>query len=111
MRNALAKVNKQHTELVAATIRTIFAQLKPDEVRAHVEVVADMLHGQFPAVAELLREAKEDLTAFADFPTRTGARSGPPTRSSDSTARSSAAPTSSASSPTSTRCCGCRPAS
>ncbi len=68
MRNALAKVTKQHTELVAATIRTIFAQPKPDEVRAHVEVVADMLHGQFPAVAELLREAKEDLTAFADFP-------------------------------------------
>jgi putative transposase len=68
MRNALAKVNKQHTELVAATIRTIFAQPKPNEVRAHVDTVADMLHGQFPAVAELLREAKEDLTAFADFP-------------------------------------------
>jgi putative transposase len=68
MRNALAKVSKQHTELVAATIRTIFAQPKRDEVRAHVDTVADMLHGQFPAVAELLREAKEDLTAFADFP-------------------------------------------
>jgi putative transposase len=68
MRNALAKVTKQHTELVAATIRTIFAQPKPDEVRTHVDVVADMLRGQFPAVAELLQEAKEDLTAFADFP-------------------------------------------
>ena len=27
-----------------------------------------MLAGQFPAVAELLRDAKADLTAFADFP-------------------------------------------
>ena len=27
-----------------------------------------MLAGQFPAVAQLLLEAKADLTAFADFP-------------------------------------------
>ena len=54
--------------MVAATIRTIFAQPKPDDVRAHVDTVADTLDKQFPAVAELLREAKADLTAFADFP-------------------------------------------
>ena len=68
MRNALAEVNKGHAEMVAATIRTIFAQPKSDEVRAHVDTVADMLDKQFPAVAELLREAKADLTAFAEFP-------------------------------------------
>jgi putative transposase len=68
MRNALAKVNKGHAEMVAATIRTIFAQPTPDTVRGHVDDVAGMLAKQFPAVAELLREAKADLTAFADFP-------------------------------------------
>jgi putative transposase len=68
MRNALAKVNKGHAEMVAATIRTIFAQPTPDTVREHVDKVADTLAGRFPAVAELLLAAKADLTAFADFP-------------------------------------------
>jgi putative transposase len=68
MRNALAKVGKVHQEMVAATIRTIFAQPGPREVRAHVDLVADTLHTQFPAVATMLRQAKEEVTAFADFP-------------------------------------------
>jgi putative transposase len=68
MRNALAKVNKGHAEMVAATIRTIFAQPTPDTVREHVDDVADTLAGRFPAVADLLCDAKADLTAFADFP-------------------------------------------
>jgi len=68
MRNALAKVSKGHAEMVAATIRTIFAQPGPTQVRAHVELVAQTLQGEFPAVAELLLDAKADLTAFADFP-------------------------------------------
>jgi putative transposase len=68
MRNVLAKVSKGHDEMVAATIRTIFAQPGPKEVRAQVDLVAGMLAGQFPAVAEMLLDAKADLTAFADFP-------------------------------------------
>ena len=68
MRNALAKVNKSHGEMVAATIRTVFAQPTPDTVREGVEDVADTLASRFPAVAELLRDAKADLTSFADFP-------------------------------------------
>jgi putative transposase len=68
MRNALARVPKGHAEMVAATIRTIFAQPGQKEVRAHVDKVADMLGEQFPTVADLLREAKADLTAFSDFP-------------------------------------------
>lgn len=68
MRNALARVGKAHAEMVAATIRTVFAQPTADSVRAHVDVVADTLRAQFPAVADLLLDAKEDLTAFADFP-------------------------------------------
>lgn len=68
MRNALAKVTKGHAELVAATIRTIFAQPTADLARAHVDTVAKTLQGEFPAVADLLRDAKEDLTAYASFP-------------------------------------------
>ena len=79
MANVLAKVSKGHSEMVAATIRTIFAQPGQKEVRAQVDLVATMLTGQFPAVAQMLLDAKTDLTAFADFPLRTGARSGAPT--------------------------------
>jgi len=66
--NALARVSKGHAELVAATIRTIFAQPGQAEVRAQVDKFADMLTEQFPTVAELLRDAKPELTAFSDFP-------------------------------------------
>jgi len=68
MRNALAKVNKGHAEMVAATIRTIFAQPAGPKVREQLDTVASLLRGEFPAVAELLADAKADLTAFADFP-------------------------------------------
>ncbi len=68
MRNVLAKVSKGHAEMVAATIRTIFAQPGQKEVRAQVDLVAGMLTGQFPGVAKMLLDAKTDLTAFSDFP-------------------------------------------
>jgi putative transposase len=68
MRNALAKVSKGNAEMVAAAIRTIFTQPTGPGVRDHVDVVADMLAEKFPTVADLLREAKADITAFADFP-------------------------------------------
>ncbi len=69
MRNALAKVSKRHAEMVAATIRTIFAQPKPATRPARTSTSSPTCSPrQFPAVAQLLRDAKEDLTAFADFP-------------------------------------------
>lgn len=69
MRNALARVPKGQAEWVAAAIRTIFAQPDAALVRAQVETVANSLVAQLPAVADLLRGAREELTAFADFPT------------------------------------------
>ena len=68
MRNVLAKVPKGHTEMVAAAIRTIFAQPTGPLVRTQVETVACMLEPQFPVVATMLRDATEEITAFADFP-------------------------------------------
>src|SRR4029079_6015139 len=53
---------------VAAAIRTIFAQPTRPMVRAQVETVALMLEPQLPAVATMLRDAREEITAFADFP-------------------------------------------
>lgn len=68
MRNVLARVPKTSAEMVAAAIRTIFAQPTGPGVRAHVEVVAGTLEREYPAVADMLRHAREDITAFADFP-------------------------------------------
>ena len=64
----LAKVTKGSTEMVAAAIRTIFAQPTGPLVRAQVETVAAMLDPQLPDVADMLRAAREEITAFADFP-------------------------------------------
>ena len=68
MRNVLARVSKGQAEMVAAAIRTIFAQPTADTVREAVETVAATLERQFPTVAMLLRDAREEITAFADFP-------------------------------------------
>jgi putative transposase len=68
VRNVFAVIPKGAAEMVAATIRTVFAQPTADAVRTQLDTVADMLGRQFPKVREMLLEAKEDLTAFADFP-------------------------------------------
>ena len=68
IRNVLARVPKGQADMVAAAIRTIFAQPTGPMVRAQVETVALMLEPQLPAVATILRDAKEEITAFADFP-------------------------------------------
>ncbi|MDQ0767244.1 hypothetical protein QF027_009879 [Streptomyces canus] len=54
--------------MVAATIRTIFAQTTREQVRTQLDVVADMLGRQFPQVKAMLLDAATDITAFADFP-------------------------------------------
>ena len=68
MRNLLAHVAKEHKEMVAATVRTIFAQPDPAATRAHLHAVADTLSPRFPKVAELLLAAEADVTAYAAFP-------------------------------------------
>jgi len=69
LRNVLARVPKGSAEMVAAAIRTIFAQPTGAEVIDQVDKVAAMLAPKFPAVAAMLTDAREDLTAFASFPT------------------------------------------
>jgi putative transposase len=68
MRNVLAKVPKASGEMVAAAIRTIFAQPDETHVRAQLDEVASMLAGQFPDVTTMLQDAAEDVLAFTSFP-------------------------------------------
>jgi putative transposase len=64
----LAQVPKGSAEMVAAAIRTIFAQPKAEMVRDQLEVIAGMLGRQSVKVESMLRDAAEDLPAFTGFP-------------------------------------------
>ncbi len=68
MRNVLARVPKGNSEMVAAAIRTVFAQPDAEHVHAQLDVIAGMLGRPFPQVETMLREAQEDLLAFTAFP-------------------------------------------
>lgn len=69
LRNVLAKVPKGSAEMVAAAIRTIFAQPDAAAVAEQLDSIADKLGRQFPTVADMLRDARTDVCAFATFPT------------------------------------------
>lgn len=68
MRNALSLVPKSAGEMVAATIRTVFAQPDPTSAKEQWRRVADGFRPQFPRLAELLDEAEEDVLAYLVFP-------------------------------------------
>jgi putative transposase len=69
MRNVLARVPKSSQEMVAAAIRTVFAQPDATAVADQLDSIAAKLGRQFPAVETMLREAATDVCAFAAFPT------------------------------------------
>jgi putative transposase len=73
----LAQIPKGSAEMVAATIRTIFAQSGPAQVREQLGVIAGMLGPPVPRVEAMLHDAAHDITAFAAFPSGTGRGSGP----------------------------------
>src|SRR5665213_520948 len=68
MRNVLSHVPKASAEMVAATVRTIFAQPDAASTRAHLRVVADTLRERFEKAAAVLDAAEHDVTAYVDFP-------------------------------------------
>ena len=66
--NLLTKVPKSAAGLVGTLVRSIFDQPDAEHVHAqHAQVVAE-LHKRFPAAAEHLAEAKEEILAFTAFP-------------------------------------------
>ena len=68
VRNALALVPKSAQQLVAATIRTVFAQPDAASARAQWRRVADGFRDRFPRLATLLDEAEPDVLAYLAFP-------------------------------------------
>jgi putative transposase len=68
LRNALALVPKATQPLVAATIRTVFAQPTPEAAHAQWRYVADGFRDRFPRLAALLDEAEPDVLAYLAGP-------------------------------------------
>jgi len=54
--------------MVAAAIRTIFAQPDATHVHDQLEVIAGMLGRQFPKLEAMLRDSAEELLGFTSFP-------------------------------------------
>jgi len=68
MRNVLTRVKRNNTHMVIAAIQTIFAQPDARAVREQFERIVATLDDQFPDVATMLTDAREDLLAFTAFP-------------------------------------------
>ncbi len=68
MRNVLTRVKRTNTHMVIAAIQTIFAQPDAQTVREQFDRIVGTLESQFPEVATMLTDAKEDLLAFLAFP-------------------------------------------
>ena len=69
MRNVLVKVPRTQQSMVAAMVRTIFAQPDAEHVERQVKEVAATMKRKFPLVTEMLEDAAEDITNFRHFPT------------------------------------------
>jgi transposase-like protein len=68
VRNALALVPKGVQALVAATIRTVFAQPTAKAARAQWQEVIRNFRERFPRVAQLMEAAEADVLAYLAFP-------------------------------------------
>jgi transposase-like protein len=67
-RNLLALVPKTHVDMVAAVLRTVFAQPDPETVAATWDSVRDQLTARFPRIGPLMDAAKTEVLAFTTFP-------------------------------------------
>ncbi len=68
MRNVLSRVKRNNTHMVIAAIQTIFAQPDAASVREQFDRIVTTLEGQFPDVAAMLTDAKDDLLGLLGFP-------------------------------------------
>jgi putative transposase len=68
VRDALALVPRSAQQMVAATIRTVFAQPDATSARATWRRVADSFRERFPRVAEVLDAAEDEVLAYLTFP-------------------------------------------
>jgi putative transposase len=68
MSDALGLVPKSAQQMVAATIRTVFAQPDSAAAREQWRRVADMFRPRFARLADLLDAAEADVLAYLAFP-------------------------------------------
>ncbi len=68
LRNLLTKVPKSAQPWIATLVRTIFDQPDTEAVHAQFQRVVTTIEAKFPAAAEHLADARDDLLAFTGFP-------------------------------------------
>jgi putative transposase len=68
MRNILAYIPKADKAMVAAAVRTVFAQPGRDAAGQQLRYVAETLAPHWPKAAQILLDAEEDVLAFMAFP-------------------------------------------
>ncbi len=68
MRNVLANIPKGSKAVVAAAIRTIFAQPDRDAAGQQLSEVAKAMHPRWPKAAALVAAAEADVLAYMNFP-------------------------------------------
>ena len=68
MRNALVHVPKGQRQMVAALIRTVFAQESEADARRQWRAVADQLRERFPKIGVLMDAAEDEVLAHMSFP-------------------------------------------
>jgi transposase-like protein len=68
MRNVLAHVPKGDKAMVAAALRTIFAQPNQEAAREQLAEVVRAFEGRWPKAAEVLAGGEPDVLAYMSFP-------------------------------------------
>jgi transposase-like protein len=68
MRNILCQVPQKQKGMVAAMIRTIFAQENKEAAKKQLRNVVTQLETHFPKAMAILEDAEEDILAYMEFP-------------------------------------------
>jgi putative transposase len=68
MRNLLTAAHHRQRAMIAALVRTVFAQPDADTARSQLRAVVDQLSPYAPAVAERLEAMETDVLAYTGFP-------------------------------------------
>lgn len=68
MRNLLSHIPRGDQAMVAAALRTIFAQPEQDAARRQLRAVYDVMAPRWPKAAQLLMNAENDILAYMVFP-------------------------------------------
>ena len=68
MRNVLAHIPKGSKSVVAAALRTIFAQPDREAAEQQLAEVVKAMKPRWPKAAEILEKARDDILAYMNFP-------------------------------------------